>query len=126
MNLNSGVQFKGKTPLSNQTPGTVQTGNATWDAALKESLGTGLFPEAGSTAALQPGHACTQHHPAARYTQGQGAGWGTEPGKIWCTLFDLGLLEGNAAAQTPVYSKLDALQLIRPAKYSGNSEHRAE
>lgn len=68
----------------------------------------------------------TQHHPAASYTQGQGAAWGTEPGKIWCTLFDLGLLDGNAAAQSPVISNLDALQLIRPAKYSGNSECWAE
>lgn len=72
MNLNSRLQFNRKIPLSNQTPGTVQTGNATWDAALKESLGIGQFPEAGSTAALQPGLcAHTQHHPAARYTQGQ-------------------------------------------------------
>lgn len=67
----------------------------------------------------------TIHHPAPRYTQGQGGIWGTEPGKIWSTLFDLGLLDEKAAAQTPMYFELDALQLIRPAKYSGNSEHWA-
>lgn len=61
-----------------------------------------------------------------RYTQRKEGIWGAEPGKIWSRLFHLGLMGENAAAQSLKYFELDVLRLVRPAKYSGYSEHWAE
>jgi len=76
-------------------------------------------------------HVHTEHQPpphqiGAIPRVGKEGIWGTEPGKIWSRLFDLGLLDENAAVQSLKYFELDFLQLIRPAKYSRNSEHWAE